>query len=112
MNKSEHVNICDTCGGTFINFCVSCAKAQREEMVEELMDKFGLTVETLISELSIHVLNERNFAALKTALDLKSMKPVIKADITSGGKPLMVDDAVRERLLTRIRKITDTGSAD
>jgi len=108
--KPENISICETCGQPYLNFCVACAKQNREELVEELMEKYGLDVERLISELSEHVLNDRNFSALKTAIELMSMKPATKADITSGGKPIRVDDATKARLLSKINKFTNAGT--
>lgn len=110
--NSENVSICDKCGQPYLNFCVACAKVTREELVENLMDQYGMTVDRLVKELCDHVLIDRNFAALKTAIELKSMKPATKTDITSGGKPLEVDANARTRLLAKLAKFSDAGSAD
>ncbi len=103
----ENLSICDHCGQPYLNFCVACAKADREELVESLMDQHGLTVDRLITELTEHVLSDRNFSALKTAIELKSMKPATKADITSGGRPIQVDDGTKARLLAKVAKLID-----
>lgn len=111
-NISENLFICDACGQPYMNFCVHCAKQKREELVEELMDQYGLTVQKLVSELSEHVLNDRNFSALKTAIELKSMRPATKTDITSGGQPIRVDEALRARLLDKVNKLLEPGTED
>jgi len=112
INIPENISICDTCGQPYLNFCVTCAKSNREELVEKLMEDYGLTVERVIEELSEHVLTEKNFSALKTAIELLSMKPPTKTDITSGGKPIKADDATKARLLAKISQLTDTGTED
>jgi hypothetical protein len=110
MPLSDLYNICERCGRAYINFCVVCAKADREEMVEELMEKYGLTIDRLIHELSGQVLTEKNLAALKLAIELRDMKPATKADITSDRKPLGIDDDVKARILSKINKLAKSGS--
>lgn len=113
--KPENISICENCGQPYLNFCVSCAKQTREELVEDLMDKYGLSIEKLITELSEHILVDRNFSALRTAIELRSMKPATKADITSGGKPLRIDDDIKARIAAKVNQLLDPrpkGEAD
>jgi hypothetical protein len=110
--KPENISICENCGQPYLNFCVACAKQNREELVEDLMDQHGLSIERLITELSEHILNDRNFSALRTAIELRSMKPATKADITSGGKPLRIDDDTKARILTKVNQLIKSGTAD
>lgn len=113
MLPIENYSICDRCGKPYLNFCVSCAKVNREEMVEELMDKFGLTVEELIRTLALEVTKEDvNFGALRLAIEMRSMKPATKTDVTSGGQPLAIDQNVKDRLLNKISKVVKPESAD
>jgi len=100
----EHLSICTRCGKPYLNFCVTCAKALREEQVEELMEKHGLTLESLIVDLSTH-LAQGNFGALRLAIEMRSMKPATKADVTSGGQPLNVDPHAQRRIAAKLSKI-------
>ena len=109
-NRPENISICEACGRPYLNFCVACAKQSREELVEDLMDQHGLSVERLITELSEHILNDRHFPALKTAIELRSMRPAQKTDITSGGKPLRVDDDTKARIAAKVNKLLESDS--
>jgi hypothetical protein len=113
VSAVEHLNVCHQCGGTFINFCVSCEKQRREEVVEELMEKYSLTLDNLIADLASQI-KEGNFPALKLAIELRSMKPPQRTDITSGGNPIRMDDETRNRILEKLdgaRRIGDSGSS-
>jgi len=103
----EHLSICTRCGKPYINFCVTCAKALREEQVEELMEEHGLTLEALIADLTDQVI-KGNFGALRLAIEMRSMKPATKADVTSGGQPLSVDPHAQRRIAAKLNKILNS----
>jgi len=107
----EHLSICERCGKPYINFCVSCAKAQREELVEDLMERHGMTMESLVEELADQVV-KGNFGALRLAIEMRSMKPATKADVTSGGQPLNVDPHAQRRIANKLNKILKSDSED
>jgi hypothetical protein len=106
--------VCDKCGQPYLNFCVRCAKQFREEAVENLMEQYGMSLEHLIRTLSTFLVNcpEPNLAALKLAVDLRSMKPPVRTDVTSGGQPIVFDDDAKTRLLTKLTQITRSEDAE
>lgn len=107
----ENLSVCETCGKPYLNFCVPCAKKLREELVEQLMNDHGMTVESLVALLGEEVIAKKNFAALKLAIELKSMKPPVRTDVTSDGKPLFDDlPNVQSRLTDKIARVIKSGS--
>lgn len=103
-HPAELVSICESCGRPFLNFCVQCAKAHREEVVEALMDKYNLGVEELVVALAQEVTKE-NFGALRLAIEMRSMKPAAKTDVTSGGQPIFADQNAKNRLVDKIARV-------
>jgi hypothetical protein len=107
-SPAENYSLCELCGGTYINFCVRCAKAAREEVVEDLMAQYGMSVTELVAKLSKFVnCPEPNLQAIKIAIELMSMKPPIRTDVTSGGQPIQFDEDARTRLINKISRIVD-----
>ena len=106
------MNICE-CGRLYVNFCVHCARKYREELVEQLMDKYNLTVEDLIAKLSYLVNEENMFSALQLALSMKDIRPASKTDITTGGEPLSADlKDVKTRLADKLASFAKSTAAD
>jgi DNA-directed RNA polymerase subunit F len=104
---SEH-HICENCGCVYVNFCVKCAQAHRQELVEELMDKYGLSVEALIVKLATLV-NEDNFSALNLAISLKNMKPANKTEIIAPLTKELKD--VKDRLSDKVIRLSERKKA-
>lgn len=75
------------------------------------MEQYGLSVDRLIGDLSDEI-SKGNFAALRLAIEMRSMKPATKTDVTSGGQPLAVDKHAQERLASKLAKITQSKPED
>lgn len=108
FQRVEKVKICEHCGNRYVNFCVKCRRRKRQELVEELMDKYALDDENLIRLLSEHVYNG-NFPALSLAIAIKDMKPGAKAEVTGAdGGPIEIREA-RERLASILANFPLSG---
>ena len=73
--------MCSECGSFYMNFCLHCKKADLDERVWELLDRFGLNEEELIRILAAHV-NGGSFPALNLAVTLKDMKPASRSEVS------------------------------
>ena len=72
---------CTKCGSVYYNFCVECRRRELPEKLEVLMDKFGLTDDTLIQKLAGLILEgEINFSALKLAIGMKGLAAPTKVE--------------------------------
>jgi len=80
-NCKDGYRICDTCGCSYLNFCLNCAKQGQEERVWSLLDEFGLNEKHLIKVLSDQV-DDGSFPALNLAIALRDMKPAKRLEVT------------------------------
>ncbi len=101
--------VCPKCGAFYLNFCVHCKKTGMEERVWELMDRYGLKEDELISTLADQV-REGKFPALNLAIALREMKPADRheVDLTEGNKINEARDRI-SNLLLKISKLDSKG---
>jgi len=98
------LKVCGTCGQRYVNFCVACAKRSREEKVDALMERVGLTEEALVAKLA-ELVEAGHFGALSLAISLRGMRPATKTEVQVGGQALEDLKEARKRLAEKIERL-------
>lgn len=87
-------NICPKCGKEFNLWCTRCRVVEDQERLPEIMDSYGLTVDSLIGELALHVAGG-HFPALSLALGMKGLGALKRVELGGEVKHTMFGDLLK-----------------
>lgn len=114
----EKWKTCTECGTKYQYLCVHCRQMIRQEGVEFLMDKYGLTDDRLIEELANHVIGKESGPALFKAINMKGMGSADKVEVGGpDGGPIAISDpgriaSILARSYARGRDKEDAGKSE
>jgi hypothetical protein len=103
---------CPDCGRQYFNWCIYCQAQKEVETIPQTMEKFGLSIDTLILELANHI-GQNSFPALDLAFKLRGINVSKRVEFEGKiGIEGRLERMSEEEINDRIKELVKSGILD